>query len=260
MILIHTFLPIVLTLTFACTSTATCRHGPPLHALHHPSHRLQDDNTTTTPLEFCETACICARSPEYEECLEYLAEYQVTCTCTEQPDGSVVQTGVEACLTCVNGTDVCYFYNFTDTVEASVEDGTPEWAGFLQECVVIEGDEFCVSTADQNAPSPAPCTAVANGVKCNSCTGMFSDNPVFEMNCTNIVEGAFMTITEEGEPTGFVGIFEGLGVILSAEGEYVYPLCPGDPDFPANNSSSGTRSALGCMAMGAIGVVATLLV
>jgi len=255
MVLIHTLLPIVLTLTLACTGTATCRQRQ-LHAPHHPSRQLQETNSTVTPLEFCEADCTC------EECAVIRAEYQVTCTCTEQPDGSAVQTGAQTCLSCVNGTDVCYSFNFTDTVEASAEDGTPGWAGFYQECVVIEGNEFCTSTADQNAPSPAPCTVVVNGVECKSCTDLYSDNAVFEIDCTNIVEGAFMTVTAEGVLTGFVGIFEDAGVALAAEEEY--PVCPGDPDFPADNTgdntdNSGTRSALSCAAMGVMGTVVTTL-
>lgn len=200
------------------------------------SRRLEDANT---PLEFCEAQCTC------EECEEYAAEYKSTCWCEQQPDGSVLQKLTEECLSCVTDTDVCYLYNFTDTVKVSEEDGTVNWAGFYEECAVVGADEFCMSTADQNAPSPAPCKVRLNGVECNSCVDLFSDSLTLEMDCTNIVEGAFMKISTEGVPSGFVGSFEAAGIALTAADEYA--LCPGDPGFPSNDTSSSIRSTLRCI-------------
>jgi hypothetical protein len=245
MMLLHCTLFLLAALTFASLSTAA---PTGMARFHRPSRQLAENNTLT-PLEFCETALTC------DECVEYIAKYQADCSCTEMSDGSVKEVCVEECQQCVNGTDVCYFFNFTDTV-LQTDDG-PEWAGYHQQCVIIENDEFCVYTVDQSVPSPAPCIASVNGIECKSCLDVFNYNVTdFEMDCTNIEPGAIMNRTDTGGLAGFVGIFEDVQYAMADYELQVYPKCPGDPGFPEDRDAS-PHSVLWITA--AMGLVATAL-
>jgi hypothetical protein len=247
---------VLLVLTFACTGTAAghSRQGLLDAGPYYSSHRqLEDTNITIakTPLELCEADCACdcayfgCNEEEEEECKQTKVKYQENCTCTEQPDGSAVEIFYFKCLMCVNGTDVCSLSNVTATVKVSAESGAPEYAGFCQGCEVIEGNEFCMSMSDQSVPSPIPCTLVVNGVECNSCMYVYSDDSdALELNCTNIEEGASGTMhfSVEVDVMGWEGsILEDLAVFAAANFEDEFPLCPGDPDFPAEDDSSGAR-------------------
>jgi hypothetical protein len=216
---------------------------------HRPSRQLAE-NTTTTPLELCKAELEC------NECVQEIAKWQAVCSCTEMSDGSVKQECAYECQQCWTDTDVCYFSNFTDTV-LQTDDGSGYWGGYNENCVITENDEICVSTMDQNAPSPAPCSVSVNGMECKSCFDVLNANSTdFEMDCTNIELGAFMTLTDTGEVTGFVGIFENLGYYMGAFDHEEYPKCPAKPELLQDTDAS-PESVLWITAT--MGIVATAL-
>jgi hypothetical protein len=78
------------------------------------------------------------------------------------------------------------------------------------------------------------------------------------MDCTNIEPGAFMTLTDTGELTGFVGIFEDLQYYLGVDGHEEYPKCPGDPDFLQDNKTDASPESVLWITV-TMGMVATVL-
>ena len=250
--LLHCYTLLLAALTLVAFSTAAPTGIARFH--NRPSRQLAE-NTTTTALEVCKEDFVC------DECVEEIANYQADCSCTEMSDGSVKQVCEYKCQFCWTDKDVCYLHNFTDTL-LQTDDGLPYWGGYWEQCVIVENAEICIYTMDQNAPSPAPCSASVNGIECKSCLDFLSTNTTgFELDCTNIEPGAFMTLTDTGELTGVVGIFEDLQYAMDMnEPHEEYPKCPGDdPDFLIKDTDASPQSVLWITATMGIMVATALL-